>query len=671
MKLKYTITMALLLVINAGIQAQKQSFGKVSREALEMTKYDKFPNAEALVLFDVGKTSIDYVATWPLTVTERHRRIKIFSKEGYKWADIGIRYRANVSHDKIRNLKAKVYWLENGQVKSQKLSRKDFMEEKVSKYWKVKKLVFPKIKEGAIIEYSYKRVTPLSINLSSWYFQTDIPVKFSQYTTEIPTKFFEYVKIIQDYGWIRQVLANTNKRVFFGPERVNANVNKWEARDVPRFVKEKYMTSRSNHIAKVEFQLKRLRDRDFFSTWKELDKRLNESDYFGNALKKKNFGSEILSKLKKLPANKAKAQQLFEAVKAKMKYNKQESRYVNTTLRKAYLKGEGNAGDINLMLINLLQRAGFKQTFPIILSTRSHDRINRFYPLLNKFNYVIALLVVDKKAYFLDATDRLMPFGLLPSRCLSGVGRVIARYEMQNPWVEINQGHQKYKENIAAEFTLNEDGLLTGNITTTDDGYSALIERHKIDDRKKRSGKKDPNKEGEKKEEEQATENYEEDEKVDLKGLNITKVKVENLEALDKPLSTKLEATIEDKVQKAGNLMYLNPMFYWKLKENPFKLKERKFPVDFGYHIKRNFYVKITLPKGYQVESLPQQMKITLPGRQAVYTYSAQQLGDALLVNSRLSINQTQFKPEQYQALKQFFEKMVAKQAEQVVLKKK
>lgn len=664
MKIKYTLVIMFILGISAFSYAQNKRFGKVSQAELVMKSYDKDPTAEALVLLDIGKASFDYVGSDLYTVVEHQRRVKIFNKEGYKWADIKIPYRTGSKGDRLRGLKARVHWIENGQKKSLKLSRRDFIDEKVNKNYSLKKLAFPKIKEGAIIEYRYTRLSQFSYRFSPWRFQDEIPVKFSQYTTEVPTKYFGFVRILQDYGVVRQVLTNSSRNISFGTESIPGSINKWEARDVPRFVEEKYMTASSNHIIQLEFQLQRFMEKSIFSTWKELDKGLLESPYFGKALPRKTFGGDILQKVLKLPANKEKAQKIYNAVKNKMKYNGIETRYINTTLKKAYAKGEGNAADINLMLANLLKRAGFKQVLPVILSTRSHAKVNQFYPLLNKFNYVIVVVVVDKKVYFLDATDKFMPFGLLPSRCLSGVGRIIADFALQNPWLNLNQGSQRYKENITAELALDEEGLLKGKIQSIDEGYSALVERKRLDEAKKKQASK-------KKKDKEEEESYEEDEKADLKSIKILKASIENLETLEKPLITKLEVDIENKAQVAGNIIYLNPMLQWQFKENPFKLKERKYPVDFGYLVNRNYYAKIQLPKGYDVESLPKQMNVSLPGRGAVYIFSARKFGESLLINSRLSVKKAVFQAKQYPALKTFFEKVIAKQAEQVVLKKK
>jgi hypothetical protein len=50
-----------LLVFSPLAKAQKvEKFGKVSKEVLEMTTYEKDKDAEAVVLFDVGTTFMEY-----------------------------------------------------------------------------------------------------------------------------------------------------------------------------------------------------------------------------------------------------------------------------------------------------------------------------------------------------------------------------------------------------------------------------------------------------------------------------------------------------------------------------------------------------------------------------------------------------------------------------------
>ena len=56
-------------------------------------------------------------------------------------------------------------------------------------------------------------------------------------------------------------------------------------------------------------------------------------------------------------------------------------------------KKTGTRSQVNLLLGALLRQSGFKVT-PVLLSTRSHGRVAKTYPLLNRFNYVIMSLKV-------------------------------------------------------------------------------------------------------------------------------------------------------------------------------------------------------------------------------------------------------------------------------------
>ena len=65
-------------------------------------------------------------------------------------------------------------------------------------------------------------------------------------------------------------------------------------------------------------------------------------------------------------------------------------------------KGKGSSGDINLLLIALLNKVGV-QAHPVLLSTRSHGKMQDVYPLVSQFNHVIALAAIDSLWIPLDA----------------------------------------------------------------------------------------------------------------------------------------------------------------------------------------------------------------------------------------------------------------------------
>ncbi len=69
-------------------------------------------------------------------------------------------------------------------------------EEKVNDHWRVKKFALPDVKEGSVIEYKYKIISPYFFNLHDWDFQQRIPVIYSEYTTAM-IPFYEYTYIFQ------------------------------------------------------------------------------------------------------------------------------------------------------------------------------------------------------------------------------------------------------------------------------------------------------------------------------------------------------------------------------------------------------------------------------------------------------------------------------------------
>ena len=76
-----------------------QEWGKISKDILRATSMPELPNAEAIILFDKGENHITYENK---LIFKRHRRIKIFSEAGKKYANISISYWYKDTLEKIR-----------------------------------------------------------------------------------------------------------------------------------------------------------------------------------------------------------------------------------------------------------------------------------------------------------------------------------------------------------------------------------------------------------------------------------------------------------------------------------------------------------------------------------------------------------------------------------------
>jgi len=163
---------------------------------------------------------------------------------------------------------------------------------------------------------------------------------------------------------------------------------------------------------------------------------------------------------------------------------------------------------------------------------------------------------------------------------------------------------------------------------------------------------------------------FEEMEK-DNNGLKILAFDVKNKEDIYAPLKYELEISIEDKVELMGVMINFNPLFIENMDENPFKLEERKFPVDFTYPLTEKYIMSIKIPDNYEVVSLPTGIKISLPDNNGSLVYNVAQEGNIIQATSMFNINKAVFLPPEYQGLKTLFNERIAKESEQVILKKK
>lgn len=86
--------------------------------------------------------------------------------------------------------------------------------------------------------------------------------------------------------------------------------------------------------------------------------------------------------------------------------------------------------------------------------------------------------------------------------------------------------------------------------------------------------------------------------------------------------------------------------------------------------MEEQYTFSLNLPEGYSVEELPESVRVVLPNQGAAFTFQTRVAGPMLQVVSTLQINQTIFSPEAYPQLREFFDLVVSKHAEQIVLSK-
>jgi hypothetical protein len=663
----FVLCFFLLGQIEAFAQPDPMKFGKVEMKELEMISYSNDTSASAVILGDYGNAYFTYIGDDMNVNFERHVRIKILKKSGYEWADMRIPlYKSGTTEEKVLNLKGYTYNLENGKVVKTKLEKEHIFDEKVSDNQSLKKFTMPGVKEGSVLEFSYTVQSEFLYQFHEWEFQKSIPVIWSEYRARIP-EFYIYKQYAQGY---EPLFINTSEegretftvhyaaedtrqgRVAGGIENVEFKNTKfrWVAKEVPALHEESYVTTMDDFVAKIEFELTATNwnhnYKPFGQSWEAMAKDLLESEYFGKQLNRTGFVKDEIEGIKAKftdPTDRVLATQAF--VKKAMKWDGKKRLYPETTLKKAYEARNGNSADINMLLVAMLQEEGIDAS-PVILSTRDNGRAP-YFPLITKYNYVIAQVNVNGKTLLLDATEPLAPFDVLPQRCLNGTGRLISAHTG-----EVNlRNNERFMSYCNAKLTLNTSGELSGTIEESKGGFNGL------------SLRKEVAKEGKDK--------YLESLKKEYVGWDIESFDFKNLEKPNEILQSTCKVTIGEQAQNSASLLYLNPMLHQKEESNPFKLETRKFPVDFAAPTDETFLLTLTLPAGYEVEELPKPAIITLPEGAAKFTYNISVNGNVIQVISKLNIKKTAFGAEEYAHLKEFYNYIVTKHAEQVVLKKK
>ncbi|MBA4055302.1 MAG: hypothetical protein C0490_11360, partial [Marivirga sp.] len=401
---------ALLLsmaALSAVAQKDIVKFGDVSKGELTMKRYSKDTSAAAVILFDIGSAVIARGSNIPLTY-KRHVRIKIFRKEAFDdWANENL----YVQRGGFTRLKGVTYNLVKDSVEKTEIDDNAVFKIRFNKYIDEIKFTLPNVKEGSVIEYSY--TIKGDSDIPDWKFQYTIPVLWSQYSVDLP-----------NFIPLRKIMKGT---IAINDHKVKNNMETWTLKDIPAFKPEPLMPNKQDYISGIDFSFSG-------SSWSSICSRLWEDENFGGTI----TGFPFL----KRPADalvdgvvspKQKIIDIVEYVKANVEWNGVEDIYADD-LKEVFNKKKGSAADINLALASLLHKAGIPVEM-VLLSTRGNGFARTDFPSTRQFDYTICVAYVDTLGYFLDATEKYLPWNVLPQRCLNGIGFGISEKGFR--WIDI------------------------------------------------------------------------------------------------------------------------------------------------------------------------------------------------------------------------------------------
>jgi hypothetical protein len=668
--MKRKLAIQFIWIVISGLQSFAQDkppvkFGKVYPEDFKTTLYSIDSSANAVVIADVGSTEMVGNTKGGFSLEfKNYRRAHILNKNGYDIGDVAIGiYTNGDAEEELLNLRAVTYNLENGKVVETKLETKSAVfKDKINKNLVVKKFTFPNIKEGSIIEYQYTLKSDFIRNLQPWEFQGKYPRLWSEYNVTLP-EFYYYVTLTQGYLPLQKDqksrtsnFAVTDNSGTASTERMNFTANvteyRWVVKDVPALKEENFTSTINNHIARIEFQLAEVRypftPRNIMGTWTQACEDLLKDEDFGYSLTRDNpWLNDVMGAATRGAADKLeKARNIYAYVRDNMTCTNHNSQYLAQPLRNILKSRNGNEAEINLLLIAMLRKADIDAD-PVMLSTRGHGYAYALYPLMGRFNYVIAQASINGRVYYLDASEPGLGFGKLNYQCYNGHARVI---NSQATPLEFTTDSLN-ERSVTSIFIVNDDkGNFSGSLQKTPGYYESYRIRNKV----RNKGR------------DQLFEDIK-------KGLNteatfITR-QIDSLDKLDEPVFIKCDFEIK---QEKEDILYVNPMFGEGYKENPFKSAERFYPVEMPYTIDETYLLQLSIPEGYVTDELPKQVIVKLNEEgDGTFEYRISESSGTISLRSRLRLKRSYFQPEEYEMLREFFNLVVKKHSEQIVFKKK
>lgn len=646
-----------LFIISFSAFAQDFNFGNLTENDRQFNKNTLDSNANAMVLKEFGKSTIEINESTgqPELHFEYHVRIKIFNKDGFRHSNIVIpSYKDDKNVESIKVIKASTFNFDHGVVTETVLDKKSVFTEDRSKYTSLTKFTLPNIKEGSIIEYIYHLQSPNLFNFKQWDFQSDIPKVNSEYQVNIPAIYNYNVSLRGVYKLSDQKTELVKECLRIGGGVIDCSKITYVMKDIPAFIEEDYMTAASNFKSAIYFELSDVQylnggKQNITKTWKDVDYELTTAKNLGSQMKRKDVFKDILpTVLKNTTDDLSKAKAIYNYLKKQIKWNNYYGKYSEENIKNVVEMRSGNVADINLSLIAALSAANLDAE-AVILSTRDNGTVNKLYPVMSDFNYIVAKVNIGDKSYLLDATEPLLPFGLLPLRCINNQGRVI-NLKKPSYWIDL-KAEQKNVTNYILFGTLTADGKIKGTITTYTLGYAALNRRKEI---KKYN----------------SVDEFVEKLDEQMPKLSIVKHEILNIDSVENTLTEKYDVEFSVFDGKVTEQIYFNPFFINRIAKNPFNLNERTYPVDLGAAADERINISIVLPEKYELLEKPKDMSIALPQNGGRYLLQTALLEDKLSVSQILQFSNAIYPAEDYLSLKEFYSRIIQNQKKDLLLKK-
>jgi hypothetical protein len=355
-----------------------------------------------------------------------------------------------------------------------------------------------------------------------------------------------------------------------------------------------------------------------------------------------------------------KAKKLYKAVQAldntDYSRRKTESEMKQLQLKAAkraedtWKQKSGSSEDIALLYLAMLRAAGFT-VYAFKVVDRGRSVFDASYLTFDQLDDTLVILDIDGKEIVLDPGEKMCPFQTINWRH-SGAGGIMQSAKIRSAATSPLQNFPDNKTFRVGDVTLDGHGALTGNFSFVLTGQQALRWRQAA----VRNDLDEVNKQF--------------DRSLESIFPDGVEAHIDHFVGLEDP-DVNLVAIIKAKgsLGAATSKRILLPAFFFETRgSHPFVAQEkRQQPVDMHYGDIITDQVTYHLPNGFTVEGAPPDNKIAWPQHANLLEKTVIAPGQITIARS-LARAFTFAKPEEYQDLRGFYQKVAAADQQQLVL---
>jgi len=612
---------------------KEQDFRPASPAELAMKGVDYAPGAAAAVL-DWVEMDDDTLA-----VSSEYYRVKIFTEDGKKYADVEVPYLAGYPWDgRVTDVNARTIQPDgkivpfDGKVYDKVLYRAGGMR------LRAKTFSLAGVQPGSILEYRFqRRWNELLLSNTLWTIQREIPVLRAKFTLKPYAKgeyssYFTYFNLPEGKVPVRV-------RDRYELELTNVPVFAVEELSPP----EQWLKSRVNFYYTSE----QVAPEKFWAgqtaQWsKAVDGFIGKPDALRTQAQTL-AGKDAMETARNVYA---KAQGLKN-----LSYENEPTARDKKNAAEVWSKGEGYREEINRAFVAMARAAGLEANV-VRVAPRDTVFFSEAIPDAEQMSTELAQVTIDGKNIPVDPSTPTAPFGVQSWEKSATSAYVIPRRgeKTQLMRLAITDPADAITRRVAA-LTLDGD-TLQGTITATFSGQEALRRRLRSwgDDDAAR------------------TKVFEDEAKAWFPdGATVKLTQLTGTTSHEDAVVAKFDVTLTNLVSSAGSRMLLPASIF--VSKNPFAAATRVHPVYFSFPYREEDEVKLTIAPSLAPAIVPPPANLNAGA--VVYTNETNHSGNEVTFKRSKMVNMLMVEAKQYDSLRTFYSRIVAADQKPLVLEEK